>query len=87
MIIPVAVRAAGDFAEVARPGGFTYGTFSGTTSQDDAAGDPHNLLLNVNRKKTKVTVVFFAGDRGKGTGELLRVARPSQVATTASSRR
>jgi len=58
---------------VAAPGlAFKSGTYSGTTSQDDEGGDPHNLQLKVNRKKTRVTVVFFEleADPCKGTGGL-----------------
>ncbi len=72
-IIPVGVvLVALSLSAAPAHGGFTYGTFSGTTSQDDEAGDPHNLQLNVNRKKTKVTVVFFEleADPCKGTGGL-----------------
>jgi hypothetical protein len=58
---------------VAAPGlAFKSGTYSGTTSQDDEGGDPHDLQLKVNRKKTRVTVVFFEleADPCKGTGGL-----------------
>ncbi|HYH62349.1 MAG TPA: hypothetical protein VD766_10830 [Solirubrobacterales bacterium] len=39
--------------------GFKSGTYSGTTSQEDSAGNPKPLQLSVNKKKTKVSVVFF----------------------------
>jgi hypothetical protein len=38
---------------------FKSGTYSGTTSQEDTAGDPKPLQLKVNRQKSKVTIVFF----------------------------
>ena len=52
--------------------GFKSGNYSGTTSQDDEGGDPHNLALTVNRKKTRVSVIFFEleADPCKGTGGL-----------------
>jgi hypothetical protein len=51
---------------LAAPGlaGFKSGTYSGTTSQLDSGGDPYPLLLEVNRKKTKVRG-FVEGDRGE----------------------
>jgi hypothetical protein len=59
---------------IAAPGtaGFKSGTYTGKTSQDDEGGSPHDLMLKVNRKKTKVTVVFFEleADPCKGTGGL-----------------
>ena len=39
--------------------GFKHGTYQGTTSQMDGGGDPQPLMLDVNRKKTKVNIVFF----------------------------
>ncbi len=44
--------------------GFKSGFYSGETSQLDSAGDPYPVLLNVNKKKTKVTG-FVEGDRGE----------------------
>jgi hypothetical protein len=38
---------------------FKSGTYSGTTSQVDAVGDPKPLQLKVNKKKNKVTIGFF----------------------------
>ena len=59
---------------LATPGlaGFKSGTYTGTTSQDDEGGDPHDLMLQVNKKRTKVSVVFFEleADPCKGMGGL-----------------
>lgn len=38
---------------------FKSGTYQGTTSQMDGGGDPQPLMLDVNRKKNKVNIVFF----------------------------
>jgi hypothetical protein len=38
---------------------FKSGTYSGTTSQTDTGGTPEALQLKVNKKKTKVNIVFF----------------------------
>jgi hypothetical protein len=58
----------------ATPGlaGFKSGKYTGKTSQDDEGGNPHDLALKVNRKKTRVSVIYFEleADPCKGTGGL-----------------
>src|SRR5688500_797854 len=63
----VAIGAAGVMlVGLAAPAsaGFKSGCYSGETTQLDSVGDPYPLLLNVNKKKTKVTG-FVEGDRGE----------------------
>ena len=53
------VFAIGVIAAAPATAGFKSGTYSGKTSQDDGAGHPLHLQLKVNKRKTRVTVVFF----------------------------
>ena len=55
-LVVCAVIAAGIWAAPS-PAGFSSGTYSGDTSQPN-----NSIQLNVNRKKTKMTVVFFEYD-------------------------
>jgi hypothetical protein len=70
--LALAVAAALVLATPA-PAGVKAGTYSGTTSQQDEAGDALPLQLKVSRNKKKVTVVFFelsappCGGGGMGT--------------------
>ncbi len=72
-IVPIGVLVAALALGVAPGfGGFQSGLYTGTTSQDDEGGDPHDLQLQVNKKRNKVSVVFFEfeADPCKGTGGL-----------------
>ena len=68
----VVALAAGLMAATPGLAGFKSGTYTGTTSQNDEGGFPHDLMLKVNRAKTKVNVVFFEfeADPCKGIGGL-----------------
>ncbi len=63
-VFVLVAAAALAIAVVPALAGFKSGTYSGTTSQLDSGGDPYPLLLEVNRKKTKVRG-FVEGDRGE----------------------
>ena len=54
-----AALVVGLVAAVPGASGFASGTYRGTTSQDGTDGQPLHLQLKVNKRKTKVTVVFF----------------------------
>ena len=60
---------------LAAPGlaGFKSGQYVGTTSQDDEAGQPKNVGLQVPKNKGKVNIVYFefvAPPCGQGSGGL-----------------
>ncbi len=57
-LVPAAMAA---LCLVAAPsmGAIKSGTYQGTSNQVDSVGDPKPLMLSVNKKKTKVSIVFF----------------------------
>jgi hypothetical protein len=80
----VVVLAAGLIMATPGLAGFKSGNYTGTTSQNDEGGFPHDLALQVNRAKTKVTVVFFEleADPCKGVGGLQYAGLTARIRST-----
>ena len=60
-LIGLSAAAIATLCVAAAPGfgAVKSGTYQGTSTQVDSVGDPKPLMLSVNNKKTKVTIVFF----------------------------
>jgi hypothetical protein len=60
---------------------FKSGTYTGKTSQDDLAGDPYPLMMEVKRSKKKLQIAFFeynappCGQGEFGVGGTARIKR------------